>query len=107
MALPELTPEQREAALAKAQESRQARAAVAAKLRSREWTLADVFAAEAEHPVAKMRITQVLRALPGFGPVRVQKVLAEADVAETRRVRGLGTAQRRVLLEITSDPRQQ
>ncbi len=106
MALPEMTPEQRESALAKAQETRKARAEAAAKLRRREWTLSDVFAVETEHPVAGMRITQVLRALPGFGPVRVQHMLAEADVAETRRVRGVGTAQRRVLLEITSGPRQ-
>lgn len=107
MGVPEMTPEQRAAGLEKAKESRTARAEAARKLRDREWSLADVFAVDSDDPVAGMKLAQVLKALPGFGPVRVEQVMSEADVHETRRVRGVGESQRKILLAITSGPRQQ
>src|SRR6188508_1438828 len=76
---PQLTPEQREAALAKAAEARRARAELKEKLKMGSLTLKELLdSAEGDDIVGKM------------------KVIA---VRESRRVRGLGDQQRAALLK--------
>ena len=100
MALPTLTPEQREQALKKAAEARKKRAEVKAELKSGKRSLADVLtAAEGTAPLGKMKVTTVLESLPGVGKVRAQKIMEELDISATRRVRGLGSKQRALLLD--------
>jgi signal recognition particle GTPase len=100
MALPTLTPEQRQQALAKAAEARKKRAEVKAELKSGKRTLADVLKmSEKDDTIGKMKVSNVLESLPGVGKVRAQKIMEELDISATRRVRGLGSKQREQLLD--------
>lgn len=101
MPLPTLTPEQREAALAKAAEARRARTEMLEALKSGQTSLADIFG-RSDDVARKTRVTQVLKALPGYGPAKVTKLMSEVGVDEKRRVGGLGEQQRRALIEAVS-----
>jgi hypothetical protein len=99
MALPDLDPEQRRAALVKAAEARRVRADLKDQLKLREIGLSTVFArAEREDAVAKMRVSDVLAAMPAYGPVKARRLMEELDISTSRRVRGLGSRQRQALL---------
>ncbi|RDH13747.1 integration host factor, actinobacterial type [Tsukamurella pulmonis] len=99
MPLPTLTPEQRQAALAKAAEVRSARAAIKADLKAGRTTLAAVLGRSDEPAVGKMKVSALLEALPKVGKVKAQELMAELEIAENRRVSGLGERQRAGLLE--------
>ena len=99
MALPTLTPEQRQEALAKAAVARKKRAELKGELKSGKKSLKDVLARSADDTVGKMKVTNVLESLPGVGKVRAQKIMEELDISASRRVRGLGAKQRGLLLE--------
>lgn len=101
MPVPALSPEQRAAALAKAAEARRARAEMLDALKSGEVNLADVLD-RTDEVARRTKVAQVLKALPGYGPAKVAKLMADADVDEKRRVGGLGVQQRRKLVEATS-----
>ncbi|WP_419919316.1 integration host factor, actinobacterial type [Candidatus Poriferisocius sp.] len=97
---PQLTEEQRRAALAKAGEVRRRRAEVKAKLKMRSLSLSQLFEqAETDEVVAGTKVLAVLESLPGLGKVRARKVMEEVGIADSRRVRGLGAQQRAALLE--------
>jgi len=99
MALPTLTPEQRADALKKAAAARKKRAEVKGELKSGKRTLADVLKkAEKDDTLGKMKVTTVLESMPGVGKVRAQKIMEELDISATRRIRGLGSKQRELLL---------
>lgn len=100
MPLPTLTPEQREQALKKAAEARKRRAEVKGELKSGKRTLSDVLKkATGDDTLGKMKVSAVLESLPGVGKVRAQKIMEELDISATRRVRGLGSKQRQMLLD--------
>ena len=97
---PQLNPEQRAAALAKAAEARAARAELKAKLKMGSVSLADALAkADADDVVGKLKVVSLLESLPGVGKVKARKVMDDIGIADTRRVRGLGAQQRAALLE--------
>lgn len=99
MALPTLTPEQRQAALQKAALARQLRADVKARLKSSQSTLAEVIQeSTTDGVVAKLRVVDLLQAMPGVGKVRAQEIMQRIGIAESRRLRGLGTNQVTALL---------
>lgn len=99
MALPELTPQQRADALAKAAQARVTRAEVKNRLKYSGASLSSVLeAAETEEAIGKLKVSALLEALPGVGPVRAKQIMAEVGIAETRRVRGLGPHQRDALV---------
>lgn len=99
MALPELTPEQREEALAKAAEARRQRAAVKDRLKHSQASLAAVVAEGKESDVVgKMKVSALLEALPGVGRVRATQIMDEIGISHSRRVRGLGANQSQKLL---------
>ena len=100
MALPTLTPEQRAEALAKAAEARKARTALLADIKAGKTTLEDVLKTAKENKtVGKTKVVQLLKALPGFGAVKVAKLMEEAGIDPARRAAGLGDRQRQALLE--------
>lgn len=100
MALSPLTPEQRNAALAKAFLARQERAEIKAALKAGKVTIAEVLTkAGASEAVAKMKVEDLLRSLPGIGDRRAETVMKELGIASSRRLRGLGTHQRAALVE--------
>ena len=49
--------------------------------------------------LAKLKVVSVLESLPGVGKVRARRLMAELDISESRRLRGLGRASSAALLE--------
>lgn len=99
MALPTLTDEQRAAALAKAAAARKARSELLDALKHGRTTLADIFSrAKTDDIVSKTKVLALVKALPGVGAVRAGQIMTEAEIAENRRVGGLGDRQRTALL---------
>ena len=99
VALPQLTEEQRAAALEKAAAARRARAELKERLKRGGTTLTDVLkAAESDEVLGKMKVSALLEALPGVGKVRAQQIMERLEIAPSRRLRGLGDRQRKALL---------
>lgn len=99
MALPPLTPEQRADALAKAAAARRERAAVKNRLKYSSGSLAEVIEdGKADPVIGKMKVTELLESMPGVGRVRARAIMADVGIAESRRVRGLGSNQIAALL---------
>lgn len=100
MALPQLTDEQRKAALAKAAEARKARAELKENLKRGNTNLKEVLdKAESDEIIGKTKVSALLEALPKVGKVKAREIMEELEIAQTRRLRGLGDRQRRALLE--------
>jgi hypothetical protein len=96
---PSLTPEQRQAALAKAAEARRARAEIKERLKMGSITLAELLTqADTDDMVAGIKVLAVLESLPGVGKVKARRTMDEVGIADTRRIRGLGDQQRKALL---------
>lgn len=94
MALPPLTPEQRQAALEKAAAARRERAAVKNRLKHSGASIVDVLQeGQANEVVGKMKVVDLLQSVPGLGKVRAGQLMARLGIAESRRVRGLGAKQ--------------
>ena len=94
MALPPLTPEQRQAALDKAAASRRERAEVKNRLKHSGASIVDVLrAGEQNEVIGKMRVLELLQSMPGVGKVRARQLMEKLGIAESRRVRGLGAKQ--------------
>ena len=103
MALPNLTPEQRQAALAKAAEARQARTKLLNDIKTGSETIPGVLSrAKSDAIVGKTKVAQLVKALPGYGPAKVAAVLEEAGIPAERRAAGLGDRQRAALLSALS-----
>ncbi len=99
MALPPLTPEQRQAALEKAAASRRERAEVKNRLKHGAVSLAEVLKdGQTDDVIGKMKVVAVLEAMPGVGKVRAQKIMERLEISPSRRVRGLGAKQREALV---------
>ena len=95
---PQLTPEQRTAALAKAAEARAARAEIKARLKNNSMSLSEALASD-DNNVGKLKVVSLLESLPGVGKVKARKVMEEIGIADNRRVQGLGSQQREALLK--------
>ncbi|GAA5153339.1 integration host factor [Nocardioides marinquilinus] len=94
MALPPLTPEQRQAALVKAAASRRERAEVKNRLKNSGASLIDIVEqGQTNEVIGKMRVVELLQSVPGLGKVRARQVMERLGIAESRRVRGLGSKQ--------------
>ncbi|MGH3789149.1 MAG: integration host factor, actinobacterial type [Pseudonocardiaceae bacterium] len=99
MALPQLTEEQRAAALEKAAAARRARAELKERLKRGGTTLKEVLAkSDSDDILGKMKVSALLEALPGVGKVRAQQIMERLEIANSRRLRGLGERQRKALL---------
>jgi len=94
-----LTPEQRAAALAKAAEARAARAEIKARLKMGSMSLAEALESD-DVNVGKLKVVSLLESLPGVGKVKARKVMDDVEIADNRRVQGLGGQQKQKLLEL-------
>jgi hypothetical protein len=102
---PQLTPDQRQAALEKAAAARRLRAELKEKLKMGSTSLRELFdMADKDELVGKMKVLTVLESLPGLGKVKARRLLEECEISETRRLQGLGTNQRRKLFERLGNP---
>src|SRR5437588_4763296 len=97
---PQLSPDQRQAALEKAAAARRQRAELKEKLKMGSTTLKELLdQAERDEIIGKMKVVAVLESLPGVGKVRARRLMDEIGISETRRIRGLGAQQRDALLK--------
>ena len=98
MSLPTLTPEQRADALLKAAAARVKRSEVKTSLKRGTVTLSEVIKqGTTDDIIGKIKVTALLEAMPGVGKVRARQIMERLDIAENRRVRGLGDRQRAAL----------
>ncbi len=80
--------------------ARRARAAIKADIGSRARTALAVAQVGWDHPnsaEAGLRVRELLTSVPTLGPARVERVMAELEISEKKRVGGLGVHQRRRL----------
>lgn len=97
---PQLTPEQREAALAKAADARRSRAELKEKLKMGSLSLSAVLdQADTDRIVGKTKVLAVIESLPGVGKVKARRTMDEIGIAESRTLKGLGAQQRKALLD--------
>ena len=94
---PQLTPEQRAAALIKAREARVARAQIKARLKMGSMSLVEALDSN-DVNVGKIKVVSMLESLPGVGKVKARRLMDEIGIADNRRVQGLGAQQRASLL---------
>jgi hypothetical protein len=99
---PQLSNEERRAALEKAAESRKVRAQFKADVKQRKRSWLEAFNHENE-AIRKMRVKELLLSLPGFGEVRASNVMERAGISLTRRVQGVGKSQYESLLTILKE----
>jgi guanylate kinase len=96
---PQLTPEQRQAALAKAGLSRKRRAEIKTLIKSGELSIEDVLKlATTDDAIAKMRVKELLESLSGVGKVRVITLMEKLNISASRRIQGLGKLQIKELI---------
>ena len=97
--LPELTDEQRIAALVKAAEARRTRAEIKELLKMGSLTFPELLTRADNDPVvAKMKVLAALESLPKLGKVKARRTMEEIGISESRRLKGLGSQQRSDLL---------
>jgi len=95
---PQLTPEQRANALAKAAEARAARADFKNQLKNGSVSLSEALASS-NPTVGKLKVVSLLESLPGVGKVKARKIMDDIGIADNRRVQGLGQQQKQALLD--------
>lgn len=96
---PQLTDEQRKAALAKAAEARRVRAETKELLKTGSLRLSELFEqAETDDILAGLKVERMIAAMPGTGKIKAKRLMEELGIAENRRVRGLGDRQKEALL---------
>lgn len=104
MSLRPLTPQERSAALHKAAAARVSRAAAKERLKTGDLSIEDLLSAgETDEAIARMRVVELLEALPGIGQVRAAAIMERFGIAPSRRIRGLGIHQRRALVDFIDE----
>ncbi|MFC5996355.1 integration host factor, actinobacterial type [Pseudonocardia hispaniensis] len=99
MALPTLTPEQRQEALKKAAAARTARKELRDAIARGDQTIPEVLSrAKSDAIVGKTKVADLLKSLPGYGPAKVNALLERTGIDASRRAAGLGERQREALL---------
>ncbi|WP_104181739.1 integration host factor, actinobacterial type [Arthrobacter sp. B0490] len=99
MSLKPLTDDERTLARGKATAARAVRADVKSRLKTGKLSVAEVIDnPDGDDAVGRLKVLDLLKALPGVGDVRAAAIMAEVGIAATRRVRGLGIHQRKALV---------
>lgn len=100
MSLKPLTDSERTLAREKATAARTVRAELKSRLKSGDITVGEVIDRHSsEEAIGRLRVLDLLKALPGVGEKRAVGIMDAVGIAATRRVRGLGVHQRRALVE--------
>ena len=99
MTIPDRTDDQRAEALRRAMAVRRERAALRAELKDGRVRAVDVIAGSPDNPAyAVLQVSWLLKALPGLGPVRADRIMTDIGISPTRRLQGLGERQRTELI---------
>ena len=94
---PQISLADRQAALAKAAEARKIRADIKKEIKNGSMNIQQILSSDLP-AIKKMRVQQMLIALPGVGLVRAQSIMERCNISATRRIQGLGVNQRKELL---------
>lgn len=96
---PQMSDDQRAAALERAAQARRVRAEVKELLKSGSLDFQGLLDRAAEDDlIGGIKIAAVLSSMPGTGKVRAKRMMEELGIADNRRLRGLGDRQRAALL---------
>lgn len=96
---PQLTDEQRKAALAKAAEARRVRAEVKELLKTGSLTMSELLArADEEELLAGLKVESLVASMPGTGKIKAKRLMETLGISENRRIRGLGDRQKEALI---------
>jgi hypothetical protein len=99
-----LTPQERADALGKAAAARTTRAEAKERLKSGELSVKQLLSSgDTDDAIARMRVVELLEALPGIGRVRAAAIMKQLGIAASRRIRGLGIHQRQALVDFVDD----
>ncbi|MGI9199103.1 MAG: guanylate kinase [Candidatus Nanopelagicaceae bacterium] len=91
---PKLSAAERAAALDAAKQARRSRAAVKEQIRTGQLKVLQVIElASTNTAIGRMKISELLEAVPGMGKVRVNAILDRLDISPSRRIQGLGVLQ--------------
>lgn len=94
MAIPQLSPEQLASARSAATAARRARAELKDKVRTGQVKLGQALDDAADDEVlSRVKVVDLLRALPRVGITRSQEIMESLQIAPNRRIRGLGRHQ--------------
>lgn len=100
MALPNLSKEERDAALLKAAHNRKIRAQLRESLKNGELKINEAISQIRENEaIAKMKVIALLESMPGVGKIRAEVIMERLGIANSRRLKGLGPHQINALLE--------
>ena len=99
MPIPQLSQDERIAALEKAKAARAKRAEIREELKAGKLSLEQVIDLKDDEVVGRMRVSVLIETLPGYGKAKAEKIMDELKIAKTRRLRGLGERQKAALLE--------
>lgn len=103
MTLPTLSSVERQKALDKAAAARRARSELLDQVRTGALTVHEVLQrADTDEIVKRTKVTALLKALPRYGPARVNELLERTQIPDNRRIGGLGQRQRQALLAALS-----
>lgn len=104
MSLRPLTNQERAEALGKAAAARAARAEAKEQLKSGTLSVAEILASgTGDAAIARMKVSEMLEALPGIGRVTAAAIMDDLGIAASRRLRGLGIHQRRALVDFMNE----
>ncbi len=104
MVLRPLSASERTDALNKAAAARATRAAAKEGLKNGARSAADIInSAVEDDAMARMKVSELLEALPGVGKVRAAAIMKQLGIAASRRLRGLGVHQRRALVDFIDE----
>jgi signal recognition particle GTPase len=96
---PQLTDEQRRAALEKAAEARRVRAETKELLKTGSLTFPELMEqVESDELLGGLKVERVIAAMPGLGKIKAKRMMESLGIAENRRLRGLGDRQKEALL---------
>ena len=99
MPIPQLSQDERIAALEKAKAARAKRAEIREELKAGKLSLEQVIDMKDDEVVGRMRVSVLIETLPGYGKAKAEKIMDELKIAKTRRLRGLVERQKAALLE--------
>lgn len=97
--LPEMTDEQRKAALERSAEARRERMEFKELVKKGEISLADALA---DDRAKRIRVYEFLMCIPGIGKAKADDIMRKLGIAENRRVQGLGSRQREGIIELVA-----
>lgn len=97
--LPEMTDEQRRAALERAAQARRDRTEFKRLVKKGEVSLADALA---DDRARRIHVHEFLMCIPGIGKVSADDIMRKLGIAENRRVQGLGSRQREGIIELVT-----